>query len=113
MSRSLAILGTSVLLAIIAAFTILLGLGRDVEQLSDIVVTAIIPTVVAFYGANKASQAAHNTNGRMTELIALIRENMPDAYEQMSPELKEQERMKTDKMSASEFRKRLRDKSKG
>lgn len=85
MTKTTAILATSVLITIIVAYVILLAMGADVTELSNVVLPTIVPTVVTLFAYNKASQAAHNTNGRMTELIqnnamlaSIIENNMPD-----------------------------------
>lgn len=94
-TRTTAVLATSVLIIIIISFVVLLALGRDVEQLSDIVVTTIVPTIVLLFVSNKVDKVAHNTNGRMSELMktnrelaAFIRAKFPD--EELTPEVRAQ-----------------------
>lgn len=61
---------------IIAAVTLLMVLGRDPEDLVDLITVAIIPAAIGLWAGNRADkasqlaeQAVHNTNGRMGQLI--------------------------------------------
>lgn len=89
MTKTVAILLGSVLIASIVAVTVLVIMGRSEESLIQFLATIIIPTVVSAYAAHKAEQAAHNTNGRMSELIGTIREqgkDVPEGYEDVDDE---------------------------
>lgn len=61
---------------IIAAVTLLMVLGRDPEDLVDLITVAIIPAAIGLWAGNRADkasqlaeQAVHNTNGRMGQMI--------------------------------------------
>lgn len=89
MTKTVAILLGSVLIVSIVTVGALIALGRDTDSLIQFLATIIIPTAVSAYAAHKAEQAAHNTNGRMSELIATVREqgkDVPEGYEDVDPE---------------------------
>lgn len=89
MTKTVALLLGAVLIVSIVAVTALMALERDATDLISFLATIIVPTAVSAYAAHKAEQAAHNTNGRMSELIARLREegkDVPEGYEDVDPE---------------------------
>lgn len=69
------VMGAAVL-AIVAAVTILLAMGRNPDRLIDLVTLALIPAALTIWAGNRADkakqvaeQAVHNTNGRLGQLI--------------------------------------------
>lgn len=96
MKNSMIILLGAVLLLSISAVTMLIALNRPVDTLILFLSGTLIPTAVAAYAGHKADTAAtaaqkaeHNTNGRMSELIATVREqgkDVPEGYEDVDPE---------------------------
>lgn len=96
---------------IIIAVAIITALGKDAAALTGFLGTIIVPSLVALFAGDQAkksrkaaesaeaastqaaeasTQAVHNTNGRMTELIQIIQSQggqVPPGYEEfMSPE---------------------------
>ena len=89
MTKTNSILATVVLVVMIGSVTTLAVMGRPIESLVQFFVTAALPTAIAMYGASKASKAEHNTNGRMSQLIELLREkdvDVPAGYEDVDPD---------------------------
>lgn len=56
----------------ILSVTILVGLGRDVDQLLGYLTSALIPAIAAIWAGGQAQKAVNNTNGRMRELVQTI-----------------------------------------
>lgn len=85
MSRTVVVLIGTVFGLSIIAVTTLLALGRDAGALIQLLATILIPGVISLVTLSRvekvkdtAEQAVENTNGRMTELIQLARENGSD-----------------------------------
>lgn len=76
MTRQTMIVMGAAVLAIVAAVTILLAMGRNPDRLIDLVTLALIPAALTIWAGNRADkakqvaeQAVHNTNGRLGQLI--------------------------------------------
>lgn len=85
MNKTFAILITAVLLFCVGMVGLLLALGRDAEQLIDMIGLWILPTAISLFTAKAALKAEHNTNGRMTQLIEALHSReieIPEGYEE-------------------------------
>lgn len=79
MTRSTQLVLGGIVTLLIASVTLLIALGREPDALVGYLSSTIVPAVVALWAGNTASKARqaaeraeHNTNGRMTELIAKL-----------------------------------------
>lgn len=88
-----AIIALSVV-AVLAMVTVLVAMGKDPSQIVTFLGTILVPSVIGLFTAHKADtaqdaakKAERNTNGRMTELIALLTERgipVPDGYDDVT-----------------------------
>lgn len=69
----------AIIALLILSVVVLSALGRDISQVVDFFTVALLPTAVALWAGNSSSkakematQAVHNTNGRMRELVQTI-----------------------------------------
>lgn len=93
MSKTVAVLGTALLMLLIICGTVLVILGKDADVIFTFAASTVIPTATILYFGNKvektqetAEKTMHQTNGRMTELIALLRErgvSIPEEYQDL------------------------------
>lgn len=92
MSKTVAILGTVVVVAMLGCLTLLIGLGKDPSVIVTFLTGTLVPSAIALFGAQKAQDAAkaakqteHNTNGRMRQIIDKL-PDVPEGYEDIYPE---------------------------
>lgn len=76
LTRQTGIILMVLFIVIILAVTVLLAVGRDPEDLIDLITVTIIPAAIALWAGNRADKAAQsaeraveNTNGRMGQII--------------------------------------------
>jgi hypothetical protein len=81
----------AIIALLILSVVVLSALGRDISQVVDFFTVAVLPTAVALWAGNSANkakeaatQAVHNTNGRMRELIQLLQAG--GSVEDLDPE---------------------------
>lgn len=95
MTKAILGVGGGIVIVIIVAIAALSGIGRDPSQLIEFLSSVLIPTMAALVSAYVATQARdyakkteHNTNGRIGDLITLLRENgiNPAGYDDVKDE---------------------------
>lgn len=76
MTKQTSIILVGLFVAVIAAVTVLLAMGRDPDRLIELITVTIIPAAIALWAGNRADKASQNaekavenTNGRMGQLI--------------------------------------------
>lgn len=93
MTKTMLMVGGGIVIVVVVAIAVLSGLNRDPSQLIAFLADNLIPTIVALASAYIAAQARdyakkteHNTNGRLGELVQLLKENgvNPVGYEDVT-----------------------------
>lgn len=81
MSKQTTVMLGFILCVVVISVTVAVVMGREPTELIMFLSSTVVPAAVALWAGNQADKAAknaeqvvHNTNGRMAELIRIIRE---------------------------------------